>query len=309
MVTCMCWPLRADVRAATVADLPACLPPHPPRAAFSFKKNFFDISNFEELSDWMTGPLHAGLYPDTWYNGEPFAALRQGYVLFNLRLVQGARIWLSRVSNSTSCTEIQRVSSTYADRFRPPDGSCYGHLLPGKDEEMAPFGPPSDPTKYKYYANVGAKLIGKPGWGESSYGTGGYAVYLPSNGTEAQAILNGLIADRFFDERTRAVAFEFNLYNGALRTLLLTLLILLRPRLLSGYASNGSLVRFGPAGNTDLLTVARFVVEVLPTGHFIPSYWIYSMRLALYAGFNDKFRCEREAPPALGMPTPAVAFT
>jgi len=38
------------------------------------------------------------------------------------------------------------------------------------------------------------------------------------------------------------------------------------------------------------LTVARFVVEVLPTGHFIPSYWIYSMRLALYAGFNDKFR-------------------
>ena len=99
--------------------------------------------------------------------------------------------------------------------------------------QTQPFGPPDDPTRYKWYSDVGSvDLYGTPGWGPGSYGSGGYVAYLPANGTLGRAVVAQLLADRWIDKATRALAIDFNVWNP----------------------------------DTNLLTVVRLWIEFSPTG-------------------------------------------
>jgi hypothetical protein len=44
-----------------------------PMCSASFKKTFLDIKNFDEVWQFVRGPLYEGLYPNKWYNREPYA--------------------------------------------------------------------------------------------------------------------------------------------------------------------------------------------------------------------------------------------
>ena len=118
-------------------------------------------------------------------------------------------------------------------------------------------------------------MSGLWGFGPSTYGTGGYPVYLPAQGlANATAIVDSLFNDRWVlpprvcggaaicdvrvaramgmcrwvDEGTRAVAVTFSAYNT----------------------------------NSRLLTVSRFLVEFFSTGAVQPSWTVRSLRLILY---------------------------
>lgn len=69
-------------------------------------------------------------------------------------------------------------------------------------------------------------------------------------------LLAQLLTDRWLDDRTRMVTVDFNLYNS----------------------------------NTNLLTVCRFILEYLPTGMVLNSYWLYSMQLLLYETVPQRLR-------------------
>lgn len=43
--------------------------------------------NQGEFWTWVQDPMTKGLYPDEWYNGEPFKESELGYINFYLRLV------------------------------------------------------------------------------------------------------------------------------------------------------------------------------------------------------------------------------
>ena len=51
----------------TIVRLPTLA--HP---SATFKKTFFDVSSFDDLWDYIEGPLYNGLYPDEWYNGQAY---------------------------------------------------------------------------------------------------------------------------------------------------------------------------------------------------------------------------------------------
>jgi hypothetical protein len=111
----------------------------------TWKKTYFDIGNFEELHEWMEGPLLQGLYPEVQgYNDQPLPADKQQFIDKYLRRASGARIWQVRVAN-TSCS----LYNSLLDPFNRASGSsftaCYGPMLPGRNVATQPYGPPWDP--------------------------------------------------------------------------------------------------------------------------------------------------------------------
>lgn len=113
----------------------------------SYKKNFYEIMTKDEFWQWMQGPLLAGLYQSTYYNGDTIPDDEQGYILGSLRLVGGVELRQMRVSNS-SCSE--RRYTHFGERFDTKTGVCYAEFKRGawwtpwlKDtEDTTPFGPP-----------------------------------------------------------------------------------------------------------------------------------------------------------------------
>lgn len=226
----------------------------------SYKKTFFDISDLPELQQWLLTVFRDAFYENSWYNGQPYTTNELGYVRRSLRIIQGARIWQARVSNR-SCSDEQRESSAYAVRFAPPGGGCFGDYVYGSTHDTAPFGPPSNPTKYKYSENVGTSVEGLSGFGVADYGPGGYIVYLPTDRANGTRLLDELMQDRFVDKQTRMLTIDFNLFGSDI-----------------GY-----------------LTTARFTVEMLPTGVVLPSYKLYTVKMLLYETAIDKLRGVGEA--------------
>lgn len=130
------------------------------------------------------------MYPTTWYNGDNFTASELNRVRQYLQLVQGARLWLVRVSNN-SCNELQAAGAAFRTRFVPPTNqTCFGALTK-YSIETRPFGPPGDPTKYRFTSGLPSHLSGKAGWGQDDYGNGGYIVYLPNDGIRAAEVRQG----------------------------------------------------------------------------------------------------------------------
>ena len=37
-----------------------------------YKKTFLDVSGFDDAWSFIDGVLYPGLYPDAWYNSDPF---------------------------------------------------------------------------------------------------------------------------------------------------------------------------------------------------------------------------------------------
>jgi hypothetical protein len=237
--------------------------------ASQFKKTFFDIGSFEEVRDWLTGPLYNNMYASTYYNGDPMPDSERGMLRHTLRIVGGVRLWQVRVTNA-SCSVLDSLGSAY-ERYMgggaslsPADGSTCSAFFPGINEDTAPFGPGG---RYKWTENGAASdANGLAGWGEATYGRSGYFVFLPNDPDVAGTILSDLMRDRWLGENMRALMVDFNLYNA----------------------------------DTHLLTVSRFMVEFLPTGLFLTSYRLYTFKISLYATLADRMRAVGEVIVLLG---------
>jgi hypothetical protein len=157
-----------------------------PLADATYLKTFAQIGTFEEVESWLNSVVAPGLYPTVWYNGDPMSSLDKQFLVPNVQLLGGAKLWVGRVTNgSSSCSDIQLSSSEYQRNFQLPGNPCYGPFIPGVSEDTSPFGPSQDPQRYKYYSAVSSTDVsGVSGMQQRSYGRGGYAVYLPMNATE-----------------------------------------------------------------------------------------------------------------------------
>lgn len=245
----------------------------------TFKKTFFDIGDLPELQQWLVtvfvpvfyqlmGPISNPPMPylnqppslPSWYNGDPFDSSMLGTVRREMRVVQGARIWLARVTN-TSCSPEQKTAA-YLQSFAPPDRACYGDYdVDTTNVAMTPFGPPNDPQRYKYYSPMASTVQGLTGYSYvSDYGSGGYIVYLPTDAANGSSIVYQLLKDRFFDKSTRMVTIDFNIYNA----------------------------------DTGYLTASRFTLEMLKTGNILKSYRLYSIKMLLYETATDYIRAAGE---------------
>ncbi len=235
----------------------------------TYSKTFFDVGQFNELLNFLQGPFINGLYPVSHYNGDAMTATESQYIANSmLRLTHGVRLWQVRVSNN-SCGMQQGLSAAYQQRFARKTGgaeACFGVLVPGNDARYA-FGPPWNTTKFKWSPKVGSALEGLPGYGQDSYGDGGYVAYLGLDGTSARETLADLFESRWVDRATRALGIDFNVYNS----------------------------------DTNLLTVVRLMVDVLPTGFITPSYRALTFKINLYATPIDYLRAAGEVIVLLGV--------
>ena len=85
----------------------------------NFKKNWNDIMNFEELWEWIEGPLMNGLYKDTWYNDQQIDSNDQGYLVDQtMKLVGGVRIRQHQVKKN-SCNSRRFVKYIKKSRNQP----------------------------------------------------------------------------------------------------------------------------------------------------------------------------------------------
>lgn len=246
-------------------------------ASDMYKKNFFDVDSFEELTSWFQGPVLDGLYPDEWYNGDPFDDIDNTLMMHSQVRIGGARIWQVRVTNSSCMNPNGGYTGTFREATQffsrdedftssKPDAPCYGPFIKGVTEETRPFGPPSEPDRYKYSSYVGPRLRGVPGWGINDYGHGGYAVYLPDDGDLAKGIFEQLLADRWYGEGTRAIALDFYTHSP------------------------------GP----NIVSSVRIVVEVTPQGRFLRRHFMISHPFHLYSAPKQKGRLVLEILIAIG---------
>eukprot|EP00946_MAST-07B_sp_MAST-7B-sp1_P003105 g3105.t1 len=119
----------------------------------NFKKNWNDIMSFEELWDWIDGPLTNGLYQDTWYNGKLKEDQKQGYIIDQtMKLVGGVRIRQHKVTrnscNSRRFVKYIRENRNQPERCEAPytvcpfdrlDGSCLSEYRPLSPEWLEPL--------------------------------------------------------------------------------------------------------------------------------------------------------------------------
>jgi hypothetical protein len=239
--------------------------PSTPSAPVSFKKNYLELDNVGDMVAWLSGVFVPALYQEEYYNGDAIPASERQFINGQLRVVEGARIRQVRVRNDTSCSVLQRSSlSDTAQLFghwlNHRDG-CRGPLDSPAKLETRPFGPPSNRSKYHFTPGLPSNVRGKRGWGEESYGNGAYVVFLPRVDRAAgDALVSELLEDRFFDDYTRAVAIDLNLFSPEM----------------------------------SQLTVMRFLFEFSATGAMVNSYSMVTLKVLLYSAASDKLRAAGE---------------
>jgi hypothetical protein len=63
-----------------------------PQDVPNWDKSFTDIVTPEDVWYFLEGPLHAGLFQNTWYNGQKYNDEEKGMIMSYNRLLGGARL-------------------------------------------------------------------------------------------------------------------------------------------------------------------------------------------------------------------------
>lgn len=97
----------------------------------NWDKTFEDIVTPEDVWYFIEGPMHAGLFQNTWYNGMDYNEEEKGMILSYNRLLGGARLRQVRV---------QPDSCQVRDEYKSIIKFCYGALT-AEFEDKSGFGP------------------------------------------------------------------------------------------------------------------------------------------------------------------------
>ena len=206
-------------------------------------KNFHDVSVSSDFWDYMTSVIPKFLYNEVWYNGQPFLPEEKNYVLHVNRLVQAPRLRQLRV-NKQDCPVPPRLQGVM--------GECYPKFSGSGENKTSINGwPPGKILAYKTSEQLRTSSYRN---GLLPYGGGGFALDIPLYYTKEQAkeFFNHLRTSKWTDLHTRAVFFDFALYNPV----------------------NG------------LYLSVRLLFEFLPYGQVRPSSQFRAMRMGL-SNMND----------------------
>mmetsp|Transcript_27342 Transcript_27342/g.53297 ORF Transcript_27342/g.53297 Transcript_27342/m.53297 type:complete len:803 (+) Transcript_27342:127-2535(+) len=170
----------------------------------TWRKTFHDVSVDGDFWDYMTTVIPDYLYTEEWYNGDRFEQSEMNYILHVNRVVQAPRLRQLRVVES-DCIVPQRLRKSL--------NRCYPQFS-SKLEDKSPIAgwPPGAILEYKTDEQLETKAYTN---GLLPYGGGGFAIDLPLyfNKTEVLEFFTYLKSERWTDLHTRAVFFDFALYN------------------------------------------------------------------------------------------------
>eukprot|EP00961_Rhodomonas_salina_P167960 2264272-Rhodomonas_salina.1 len=167
-------------------------------------KTFQDVSIDSDFWEYMTTVIPKYLYTEEWYNGEKFSDAELNYVLHMNRLVQAPRLRQLRVKQ-TDCPVPARLSKVIS--------VCYPQFSNSLQNKSDIAGwPPGERLAYQTDQQL---QTGSYHQGLLPYGGGGFALDIPLyfNKTQALNFFNYLKQQRWTDLHTRAVFFDFALYN------------------------------------------------------------------------------------------------
>ncbi|XP_069486643.1 polycystin-2 [Ambystoma mexicanum] len=197
--------------------------------------NFKTMSTMDDFWKYTEGPLLDGLYWDVWYNNKTMAE-NQSFIYYENLLLGVPRIRQLKVRNG-SCSIPEDLQDEIKD--------CYDVYSPS-NEDTAPFGLQSG-TAWVYTSEN--QLNGSSHWGFiATYSGAGYYLDLAKTREETAAQIASLKKNLWLDRGTRAVFFDFSVYNA----------------------------------NINLFCIIRLLVEFPATGGLVTSWQFQTVRLIHY---------------------------
>lgn len=170
---------------------------------------FENISSHKHFWDFMIEVVPPMLFQEKWYNGDAFQGVDAGQVLLANRLVQAPRLRQVRVGPKV-CSVPPRLDAYMS--------TCYPKYRSGSksSEEPIPGWPPGTMMEYRKPQQLNSHWLVD---GLYPYEGGGFIVDFPLNSTQddLREILGHFRDEKWTDIGTRAVFFDFALYNANLR--------------------------------------------------------------------------------------------
>jgi polycystin 2 len=218
------------------------------------KGTFREASSVVDVWRFMRGPLVDGLYWETWYNGGNVTGDDQGFILHESKLLGVPRVRMLKVTNH-SC-EVHKdfeydIKDCYADYSKADeDKKTFGlGIFPANKSRVY-----SSETAWKYTESK--EIDGSDHQAKiSKYGGGGFYQDLANNKADSLAIIQELHDNLWIDRGTRAVLFDFTVYNA----------------------------------NINLFCQVRITAELPATGGLIPSWSFRTVKLLRYVTMMDYF--------------------
>uniref|UniRef100_A0A8C9XK35 Polycystin-2 n=1 Tax=Sander lucioperca TaxID=283035 RepID=A0A8C9XK35_SANLU len=204
--------------------------------------SFRSLSTMEDFWKFTEGPFLNGMYWEVWYNNKSLPE-NQSLIYYENLLLGVPRLRQVKVRNE-SCSIHEDLRDEVHD--------CYNMYTP-TNEDTTSFGPKKG-TAWVYTAE--SNMNGSGYWGQiSKYGGGGYYQDLSRTKEESATQLQFLKDHLWLDRGTRAVFFDFSVYNG----------------------------------NINLFCIARLLVEFPATGGVVTSWQFQTVRLIRYVSSWDYF--------------------
>ncbi|XP_074521511.1 polycystin-2 isoform X1 [Halichoeres trimaculatus] len=203
---------------------------------------FRSLSTMEDFWKFTEGPFLNGIYWEVWYNNKSLPE-NQSLIYYENLLLGVPRLRQVKVRNE-SCSVHENLRDEVQD--------CYNMYTPS-NEDTTSFGPKNG-TAWAYTTE--SEMNGSSYWGQvSKYGGGGYYQDLFRTREESAVQLQYLKDHLWLDRGTRAVFFDFSVYNG----------------------------------NINLFCIARLLVEFPATGGVLTSWEFQTVRLIRYMSSWDYF--------------------
>ncbi|KAJ4458263.1 putative polycystic kidney disease 2 [Paratrimastix pyriformis] len=168
---------------------------------YSHETRFESISSIGDFWGFIQSVLYPTLYEKNSYTGEALPPELQWFVTSYNRLVGGVRLRQLRVEPNATCSVHQEYRTTGT-------ATCYGEYFEYA-EDQRPFG---EGGKYTWSSTATTGERGSIG-SLSSYSGSGYVVDLPMNDSQAQGLIDTLMADQWLDRATRAIYVNFAIFN------------------------------------------------------------------------------------------------
>jgi hypothetical protein len=188
-----------------------------PFVVVPFFKAFGNIARPEDCWLYLETVLPEYLFEETWYNGDPISKEEQNAVLQVNHLVQAPRMRQVRVK-PYKCADgpggLTNAFRAIPERLKQYLINCYPDASGAQadhDEEL-PGWPRGITTKYRSGAELASEFYSTQ---YEVYEGGGWAIDIPLNTSQAEVkeMMHYLMENKWTDQSTRAIFFDFVTYH------------------------------------------------------------------------------------------------
>ena len=182
------------------------------------KKSWYDIKSTTEMWQWIEGPLYGSFYHDESSPDIPQPLLGSNHLLGAIDIRQmrtrtvscngfGAASALGLSHCAVGWSKDSALAGSMQDAGQSAWQLAFKSTWADNEREMT--------SEIKGSPLLVGDRMGVTNDGTHHFGTNGYAVTLPRNGTLWRQKVEELRQNNFVDEHTRALVVQFNLYNSA----------------------------------------------------------------------------------------------